>query len=83
MRHERVESVLMVHIEAVSAEPGGETEQPAQDCDGCWTGRRPLVRMYRRLDLRETFAYSAARWHLDEHRAYEIAHCRAAARATA
>ena len=32
----------MIHIEAVSAEPGGETEQPAENCDGWWTGSRLL-----------------------------------------
>jgi hypothetical protein len=81
--YERVETALVVHIQAVAPKPCEEPEPPTENRDGRRTGRGRLVGTHRRLNLRETFAYAAAGRDIDEHRAYEIAHFPAASRASA
>jgi hypothetical protein len=81
--HERVETALVVHIEAVATKPCEDPEQPTENRDGRGTGRGRLVGTHRRVNLREAFGYTAAGWDIDKHRADEIAHFPAAARTSA
>jgi hypothetical protein len=81
MRDERVKSVLVVHIEAVYAEPSQQPEQAAKNRDRRWAGRSRFVVMDRRFNLGKPYANITTGGDIDEHGAHEIAHCRSAVRA--
>jgi hypothetical protein len=59
--HERVESVLVVHVEAIATEPCEEPEHSTKNRYRGRNGRCRFVGMHRRIDLPETFTYSRAR----------------------
>jgi hypothetical protein len=81
--YERVETALVVHVEAVAPKPCEKSEQPTENRDGRRTGGGRLVGTHRRLNLCETFGYTAAGRDIDEHRADEIADIPRASRASA
>ena len=60
MCHKRVGPALVVHIEVVGPKPCEEPEKPTENRDGWWTGRGRLVGTDCRLNLRETFGYTAS-----------------------
>jgi hypothetical protein len=80
VRHECVESVLVVHVVPVDPNPGEDAEQPTQHGDRCRTGRCGLVGGNARLNPGETFGNVAASRDIHEHRAYKISQRRCAVR---
>ena len=81
--HERVESVLVVQVEAIATEPCEQPEQSTKNRDRGRTGRCRSVSAHCGIDLPETPTYCAISWNTDEHRANEIAHPPATSRAAA
>jgi hypothetical protein len=70
MRHQRMESALVVHVEAVAAKPCGEPEHPTKNRDRRRACCCRFMGTHRCRNLSKAFANIAACGDGDEHRAH-------------